>query len=198
MSPAKPGPARCDSCQQAIAVGDHVTYGSSETGYRELCGRCFNEEVARANGLDFQHVQFDPVEMLDAAGQRHEFHFRVRLLGDRVILESFELRAGEPGGYQFQALGGAEADLFGLLGQLIKRMRRALLVRHLQEEEPFGLIIANSLVRGRINCDPREHSRVPMLVIDGREVTWEQFGRMLMTFEGWQFKLEIHDSSEEV
>jgi hypothetical protein len=27
-----------------------------------------------------------------------------------------------------------------------------------------------------------------MLVIDGREVSWEQFGQMLMTFEGWQFK----------
>jgi hypothetical protein len=37
-----------------------------------------------------------------------------------------------------------------------------------------------------------------MLVIDGRQVTWEQFGRMLMTFEGWQFKLEIKDPTEEV
>jgi hypothetical protein len=37
-----------------------------------------------------------------------------------------------------------------------------------------------------------------MLVIDGREVTWEQFGRLLMSFEGWQFKLEIRDRSEEV
>lgn len=28
---------------------------------------------------------------------------------------------------------------------------------------------------------------------DGREVTWEQFGQMLMSYEGWQFKLEIKD-----
>jgi hypothetical protein len=40
--------------------------------------------------------------------------------------------------------------------------------------------------------------RVPLLVIDGREITWEEFGRMLMTFEGWQFKLEIRDMSEEL
>jgi hypothetical protein len=39
---------------------------------------------------------------------------------------------------------------------------------------------------------------VPLLVIDGREITWEEFGRMLMTFEGFQFKLEICDRSEEV
>jgi hypothetical protein len=39
---------------------------------------------------------------------------------------------------------------------------------------------------------------VPLIVVDGREITWDQFGRMLMTFEGWQFKLEIRDLSEEV
>ena len=38
----------------------------------------------------------------------------------------------------------------------------------------------------------------PMLVIDGREISWEQFGRMVMGFEGWQFKFEIKDRSEEV
>ena len=32
---------------------------------------------------------------------------------------------------------------------------------------------------------------------DGQEITWEQFGHMLMTSEEWQFKLEILDKSEE-
>jgi hypothetical protein len=36
-----------------------------------------------------------------------------------------------------------------------------------------------------------------MLVIDGREISWQQFGRMMMGFEGWQFKLEIRDRSED-
>jgi hypothetical protein len=39
---------------------------------------------------------------------------------------------------------------------------------------------------------------VPLLVIDGREISWQQFGRMLMRFEGRQFKLEIHDRSKEI
>ena len=46
----------------------------------------------------------------------------------------------------------------------------------------FGLNIADFLVRGRIDWDPAEDKRVPLLVIDGREVTWEEFGRMLMSF----------------
>jgi hypothetical protein len=35
------------------------------------------------------------------------------------------------------------------------------------------------------------------MIIDGREVTWKDFGRMLMTFEGFHFQLNIHDKSEE-
>ncbi len=34
--------------------------------------------------------------------------------------------------------------------------------------------------------------------IDGREVTWDEFDRMLMCFEGWQFKLNLADKSEEL
>jgi hypothetical protein len=39
---------------------------------------------------------------------------------------------------------------------------------------------------------------MPVLVIDGRDVSWEELGRMLMTFEGWQFRMVIRDRSEEV
>lgn len=84
-----------------------------------------------------------------------------------------------------------------LLGRLIKRMRAALAVRHLEKQDG-RLSIADFIVRGRIAYDFQTDGRTPMLVIDGREVTWEQFGGMLMTFEGWQFKLEIRDLSEEV
>ena len=188
----------CHTCRAPIAGYDSVHYGSIETGYRDLCSRCFNEEVASLGELDFQHVNFEPVEMPDAGGQMHRFHFRLHLLGDRVSLEAFELKDGAPGGYQFQMLDDAEADLFAVMGQLIERMRRALALRHLEKEPGFGLSIKDFLVRGRIDCDLESDDRMPQLIIDGREISWEQFGRMLMGFEGWQFKLEIRDRSEEI
>jgi hypothetical protein len=188
----------CHTCRAPIAGYDSVHYGSIETGYRDLCSRCFNEEVASLGDLDFQHVNFEPVEMPDAGGQMHRFHFRLHLLGDRVSLEAFELKDGAPGGYQFQMLDDAEADLFAVMGQLIERMRRALALRHLEKEPGFGLSIKDFLVRGRIDCDLESDDRMPQLIIDGRAISWEQFGRMLMGFEGWQFKLEIRDRSEEI
>jgi hypothetical protein len=38
----------------------------------------------------------------------------------------------------------------------------------------------------------------PLIVIDGREIRWDEFERMLMTYEGFHFKLEIFDRSEEM
>lgn len=49
-----------------------------------------------------------------------------------------------------------------------------------------------------IEWDDDRGGRVPLLVIDGREINWDEFGRMLMSFEGSQFKLSIADKSDEL
>jgi len=54
------------------------------------------------------------------------------------------------------------------------------------------------VVRGMVEWDSAGDGRAPLLVIYGREVTWDEFGRMLMSSEGWQFKLDIEDQSEEL
>lgn len=134
--------------------------------------------------------------MVDNAGALHEFHFSTRLLGGITSLEAFELPAGSHGGYQFQVVGEAEADLWNLMAQLIERIRRALSVSYLCEDRG-ELHIAGQSVCGQISCESDEDGFFsPALVIDGREVSWEEFGRMLTTFEGWQFKLQILDPSD--
>ena len=35
----------CHTCRENIAGYESVHYGSLETGYRDLCSRCFNEEL---------------------------------------------------------------------------------------------------------------------------------------------------------
>ncbi len=188
---------QCHSCHARVAGYDTIHFGSIEAGYRDLCSRCFNEQVAAIGQFEFEHVSFEPVDMSDAAGARRRFHFLVRHLGDRVALEAFEVQDGERGGYEFQIIDDAEVDLFELMARLAQRMRRALALRHLADDGG-RLSIADTTVRGRVSCDPDADYRVPVLVIDGREVSWDQLGQMLMTFEGWQFKLEIKDPSEEV
>ncbi|MBW4092378.1 MAG: hypothetical protein HIU82_14920 [Proteobacteria bacterium] len=190
--------AVCEACGTAVPTYDVVSYGSIERGYRELCTSCFNAAVASALGLEqFENVRLEPVVMMDCAGDQHEFHFGIRLLGDVMALKAFELKAGVPGGYQFEILGKPDDDPLPLLGRLIERMRRSLSVRYLDRSED-GACIADQTVCGRIDWDESGDGRTPLLVIDGREVAWDEFGRMLMSFEGWQFQLAIRDRSEDV
>jgi hypothetical protein len=53
-------------------------------------------------------------------------------------------------------------------------------------------------VRGRIGWDETQVGRLPLVVIDGKKVSWEDLGQVLMSMEGWQFRLDIADPSEEL
>jgi len=161
---------RCDGCSQMMPSYDIVHYGSIDHGYKRLCSGCFNTEAAQLAGVkDFAHAKFQAVVLADCTGALHEFHFRVRLFVPGVALDAFELRDGSPAGYQFQIIGEPQDDLLVLLARLIERMRRALSVKHLTEDEGKTQIADHRIVRGRIEWDEGSDGRVPLLVIDGRE-----------------------------
>ena len=133
----------CEGCGEIVASYDSVHYGSQDKGYRELCTRCVNAEVAKLSGLDdFKNIRLEPIGITDCAGETHLFHFRTRLSGSGVALDAFELREGNPAGYQFQAIGDPDDDQFALLGRLIGKVRRTLSLRHL-EDDGHGLRIAH-------------------------------------------------------
>ncbi len=190
---------RCARCGQSTPGYEIVHYGSMEQGYREICLQCLNREMAEAMGLEgFEHAKFEPVGLTDCAGEVHEFHFRTNLFGPGVSIDAFELRDGLPSGYQFQIIGNPEDDLLVLFGQLVQKIRRGLSTKHIVDSQ-HGLRIADHrVVRGNIEWDEAHDGRRPLLIIDGREVTWDELGRMLMGFEGWQFKLTVADKSEEL
>ena len=48
------------------------------------------------------------------------------------------------------------------------------------------------------NADPETNGRVPLIVIDGKPFTWEQVGRMLMTFEGLTLDARVEDTIQVV
>jgi hypothetical protein len=191
--------SQCAACGAVVPQYDTVNTVSEGHGDRLLCTACFNREMAHHTGLDdFGEVKFKPVHLSDANGTVHEFHFRSLLFGDKLSLEAFDPNSEEePSGYRFQILGDPLSDQFVLLGKLIEKMRRLLAVAHIKDGD-LGLQIVDDTVRGRIEWDGGEDSRRPCVVIDGRRVEWDELGCMLMPFEGWQFKLEVRDPSDEI
>lgn len=197
--PTKNHPVPCENCGRNTPSYDVVHLGSIEKGYRRLCSRCFNAEMAKADGLEgFERADFEPVALTDCIGELHQFHFRTRLFGAGIALDAFELCDGNPTGYFFQIIGQPEDDQLVLIGRLVEKIRRALSAKHLKNGD-HGLQIADQrIVQGRIEWDEGQDGRLPLLVIDGQEINWDQFGRMLMSYEGWQFKLTMGDKSEEL
>lgn len=189
----------CEGCGAITPSHDTVNFSSEEGGSQLLCSRCFNAEVAKLSGLEsFDNIRIQPIGITDCAGETHQFHFTQRLLGNMVALDAVEIREESPGGYRFQMIGDPEGDAFALLGRLVEKIRRTLSVKHITDDDRHGLQIADQTVRGRIESDYFGVDHMPVVVVDGREISWDDFGRMLMTFEGCQFKLEIRDISEDL
>lgn len=189
---------QCEVCTGFAPGYDMVSYGSMENGYRLRCTRCLNAEVAKVSGLtDFENVRLSPIGMLDCDGKSHEFHFRTRLLGNMIVLDASELQEDVPAGYQCRVIGNPDDDVLTMLGRLVEKMRRMLAIRHITDDDPVGLQIVDQTVKGRIESSDGGAELVPRVVVDGREISWKDFGRMLMSFEGFQFKLQIVDFSDE-
>jgi hypothetical protein len=158
-----------------------------------------NVAVALRTGVEnFENIRLEPIGITDCAGELHQFHFQNRLLENMVKIDGFELVDGNPDGYTFRIIGDPDDDLFVLLGKLVQKIRKTLLVKYLEDDAHHGLRIKDMEVCGRIESDYSDADRVPVMVIDGREISWDEFGRMLMMFEGWQFRMDICDRSDEL
>jgi hypothetical protein len=151
--------------------------------------------MAEYIGLDYEHVSFDPLTLQDLDGVPHTFEFRPHIFGDQLNLQAFEV--GPEQGYEFSVIADAEQDLFVTFQTLFERMRRELGRRHIEPEGSGYQITEGNVVRGQITDDRDSLEQMPLLIVDGKPVTWEELGRMVAPYAGFRFKLEIFDRSEE-
>jgi hypothetical protein len=188
---------QCSECGIEVSSFDGVNLtavGSS----RFLCSKCYNESISEKFGLNFDHISFHPMILTDRDGIDHTFHFQTHLFGDKVNIQALEIKEDEPKGYEFSQHGDAKDDLFGLFARLVERLRRELDRKHIEQSDLLRYQITNqNIVRGHISWDDETDGETPCLIIDGKELSWQEFGRMLMTYEGFHFKIDIFEGSEE-
>ena len=188
---------KCSACRHVVQPFDGV-FVQIEKAYQLLCINCYNGMIAERFGIEFDNVSFVPISLKDSDGMNHTFHFRTRLLGDRVIIDAIEKLNDDKQGYEFSVLGDADGDLFDLFKILFERIKRVLQQKHIEPDDiTIYRITQKDTVRGYISSDMNADTNNPLLVIDGKEIRWSEFGKMLSTFEGFNFKLEIFDKTEE-
>ncbi|NLK53196.1 MAG: hypothetical protein GX295_12260 [Syntrophomonadaceae bacterium] len=184
----------CNRCGKEIAgqtviLSDPVLSGT-------YCTDCHNRVVSKFLGIDFEHVSFEPVQIKDSYGKKHTFYFETELVPTGRSIEAYERLKVDKGGYKFSILGDFDCDPRVLYSQLLQRIRKALKQKHLEKNDWDKSFSLSDIVRGRIGYDHELDG--PLILIDGKSFSLDDFGRMLMTFEGFQFRLEFIDLTEEV
>lgn len=171
----------------------------------QLCDRCLNARVSASTGWS-PLPDPPPVETVQAAGGR-EVRFRYRLtwaLSGVMSAEAEEADQPPGDGFRFTVYGEHDADPEAVLARLRSLVHREVGRAYLKPSG-FGAQVSGSAwaiageeVAGRLDWSGDDSVREPSVVIDGRRFDWEEFGRMVASFEGWEFRMLLGDSSDSV
>lgn len=143
--------------------------------------------MRNGNGEDYSEDDFPTSdEYIDFQGRTRRFALELVELPSGYLLRAVEDVKGDDG-YEFEAY--SRIDPVEALGDLRKRIPRALSVRHLREEDG-RFVPTHDRLSGRISSGG--------VVIDGLFVDFSDLAEMLQTYEGFQFDLTIVDPTEEL
>ena len=186
---------RCGRCGKILQPYDSISV--AEVG--ERCSRCFNKEMAARLGIDFDNTPIAPIVVNDVDGVQHRFEIRSMLVPTGHAMSAREVsKPDTPGGYRFEILGDFETGARDLFRLLRERIRQGLSVRHVEKIEHGWQLTQAHRLSGVIEWDPETEGARPLLIVDGRPFTWDQIGRMLMTFEGFTLNAMVKDTIEVV
>lgn len=165
-------------------------------GEAHLCDACHNDRVSALTGSARLPRPPPPIVIIGPDGRSHRLAYRVLRApaGVEVKLEETGVEPGE--GYDFAVLGDHEAQVDSLLRQ-VRRIAEREVARQYLEPAEHGVgwrVSDGDEVLGRFIWSDEGTSGAPFdVVIDGRTLTWEQFGEALSAYEGWHFRLRIED-----
>jgi len=183
----------CVVCGKRVSTSwrGSVHRADDDGKYRCVCLACANAEVAAKLEISYTPPTLADVTLHDRDGVAHTFMFVERLSPGGKSVVGFE--RGEAEGYQAQALSeDYEANAVSLQHAAVRKLARSLSRRELEHD---GQLPLDAPVRGRISWD--RDNAAPAIIIGGRLITWERFGEMFATYEGFHFILEMYDHSDE-
>lgn len=186
--------SRCGACGKALGSFETITVA----GEGDRCHACFNRDMSDRLGVAFDHTLLQPIVIADADGVPHTFQIRSMLVATGHEMEALEMTNDRQLGYCFRLLGDLEADAWELFRDLYANMRREMARRHVERTQFGWQLTSDQHLVGRIEWDSDTNGALPLIVIDGKPFTWEQVGRMLMTFEGFTLDARVEDTIQVV
>ena len=176
----------CKHCGHTASSASFTTLSSAGSSSL-LCGKCFNKAVAQAMEVPVPDpAEFAPLTV-SVGARRHTFVFHVYLNPGGLGIGAREHEPRDPeGGFEFEVLVPAIIPSKLAYEMLVKKIKKGIRTKSLTSD---GSRLKEHVAVGRF--------RYESLVIDGGEVTWDEFRQILNCYEGWQFRLEVLDPSDD-
>lgn len=184
----------CEVCHE-VEASVRLTDGDMVNRY---CMDCFSDINARELGIA-QEVIPEEIIVQDFQGVRRHFNVVKRILPNDFFLEAEE---GIQYGYHFAVHGAVDVDQQLLFQQLHMKVKQGVSKQYLTEETfPMSatkyLQMSSEEMVGRISSS-EDYDPEPLLIIDGKPISWEELGKVVLGHEGFQFKLTIKDITDEI
>jgi hypothetical protein len=165
-----------------------------------LCDRCADRRISSITGYPVLPDPPPPISLAGTDGRQHVLAFRVwrAPTGIEVELEETGVPVGE--GYHFAALGSHQVDVNDLIAHVTRAAEEEVGRQYLRPNpHRSGWLLRNDAVVGRLVWDAEHDVGGPYAVIvDGRTLTWGEFGRALESYEGCRFQLVIADRCDDL
>ena len=191
------GVEQLDKCNRCARLKATIRLSSDiERTEEVICSDCYNEELA--DHLDVSLID-NPTLIIfkDENGKSRHFNVEKMLFSTGISLEANENNAY---GYKFAVHGELDCDQNVLFDQLFEKIQQGLSTTYVKQDIfPNGQryhSMKSDVLIGRI-----EHSEEtwnePVVVIDGKPYSWEELGKIMMSNEGFQLRMEIFDITDD-
>lgn len=183
----------CNICRQQEAK---VTLVFDDDDRKYLCNDCYNNVLSEQLGVALES-SVESMKVKDGKGIFRTFQIEQRLDPIGIIITAMEQ---EDHGYVFAVHGELDCDQKALMEKLESKIKQGVAASYMKTETyPNGQTyhsLNHHQLLGRVKHSDDHH--FPVIVIDGKPYTWEELGKLLKTYEGFQLEWKMHEITDDV
>jgi hypothetical protein len=200
---------RCGRCGTTVPAHEIITIERGSISPAEhICNDCNNQSIAGRMGVNYIPLRKKTLTITDNKGVERQFSLTqvIESTGIGIIAkevaEIAEVTDDKTPGYRFSIHGDFHEKQNDILERLTQKIKKNTSAQYISTRKFAGHSISTVngfKVAGRLEpIENGDSNSLPVFVVDGKAYTWEELGKILKRFEGFQFKFNFLEMTEDL